>query len=161
MFRAIHAYDFRKSRTAQILMAIRGYGRRVVRPDRPEGLVHSLERSGFVPLGEVPGRELVFGLVGKFWTPSGGVRPVSAADFADFREDGFAKAAWNVSVEPVSPSASILSTETRVVCFGKAASRRFRLYWGTIEIFSGLIRLSMLRGIRRHALAGEREKASE
>jgi len=160
VFRAVKRYDMRESATARGLMWLRGYGRRVSRPTRPEGLLRSLERSGFVPLGEVPGRELVFGLIGKFWTLSGGLRSVAAEDFAGFHEEGFAKAAWNLAVIPISTESSVLSTETRVLCFGTAARRRFRVYWATIQIFSGLIRMAMLRGIRRRVLAGggEREK---
>lgn len=153
VFRAVKRYDMRESATARCLMWLRGYGRRVRRPSGPEGLLPSVERSGFVPLGEVPGREVVFGLIGKFWTLSGGLRSVAADDFAGFHEEGFAKAAWNLAVIPISAESSVLSTETRVLCFGTAARRRFRIYWATIEIFSGLIRMAMLRGIRRRVLA--------
>jgi hypothetical protein len=45
-----------------------------------------------------------------------------------------------------------LSTETRVVCFGEATRRRFLLYWRLIEPFSGLIRLSLLRGAKKNSL---------
>ena len=160
VFRAIEAYDLRDSAAARFLMTLRGYGRRVRRPAVPVGLVESLARSGFVPLGGRPGRELTFGLVGKFWTPSGGLVPIAAADFEGFRREGYAKAAWNVAVAPAGDPdrhASILSTETRVLCYGARARRRFRLYWGTIELFSGVIRMAMLRGIRRRALAHEKE----
>lgn len=160
VFRAIEAYDLRDSATARVLMTLRGYGRRVRRPTVPVGLVASLARSGFVPLGGRPGRELDFGLVGKFWTPSGGLLPIAAADFEAFRSEGYAKAAWNVAVAPVGEGgrpASILSTETRVLCYGDRARRRFRIYWGTIELFSGAIRMAMLRAIRRRALAAEKE----
>lgn len=142
----------RESRITRALMALRGYRRRV-RPPRPEGLAASLAGRGFVALGGRPGRELVFGLVGKFWTPSGGLRPLSAPEFETFAEEGFAKAAWNLAVEPAGDARSRLSTETRVLCYGAAARRRFRVYWSTIEIFSGVIRMAMLRGIRDRALS--------
>lgn len=44
-----------------------------------------------------------------------------------------------------------LSTETRVLCFGDAARRKFLLYWRVVEPFSGVIRWSLLRGVRRAA----------
>jgi hypothetical protein len=161
VFRAIETYDLRDSATARFLMTLRGYGRRVRRPAVPVGLVASLAGSGFVALGGRPGRELAFGLVGKFWTPSGGLLPVAAADFEAFRGDGYAKAAWNIAVTPVGEGTSILSTETRVLCCGDRARRRFRIYWGTIELFSGAIRMAMLRGIRRKALTERRETEAE
>ncbi len=142
----------RESRVTRFLMVLRGY-RRLRRPLRTEGLAASLAGRGFVPLGGRPGRELVFGLVGKFWTPAGGLRALSAPEFEAFREEGFAKAAWNLAVEPVSDGTSRLSTETRVQCLGTGARRRFRIYWATIEIFSGVIRMAMLRGIRDRALS--------
>jgi hypothetical protein len=46
-----------------------------------------------------------------------------------------------------------LSTETRVACYGNAARRKFLLYWRVVEPFSGLIRWSLLRGVRRAAEA--------
>jgi hypothetical protein len=164
VFRAIEQYDPRESATARFLMTLRGYGRRVRRPPTPEGLVASLVRSGFVPLGGIPDRELDFGLVGKFWTLGGGLRRLSMPspldEFAVFCEDGYAKAAWNVAVAPTGEGTSLLSTETRVLCFGDRARMRFRIYWATIERFSGAIRSSMLRGIRRRALA-EKEETQE
>ncbi|MEO8191622.1 MAG: hypothetical protein ABI682_14890 [Acidobacteriota bacterium] len=154
-FAALERYDIRESRTAQVLMFLRGYGRRA-RPAASEGLVRSLIGSRFVHLGVRTGREHVFGLAGRFWTPGGGLRPLTAEEFLKFAEEGYAKAAWNLAVEPAGEGASVLSTETRILCFGTRARRFFGLYWHTIELFSGAIRLSMLRGIRAHALADPR-----
>ena len=155
-FSALERYDIRESRTAQVLMFLRGYGRRVVRPAASEGLVRSLTGSRFVHLGVRTGREHVFGLAGRFWTPGGGLRPLTAEEFSKFAEEGYAKAAWNLTVEPAGEAGSVLSTETRILCFGTRARRLFGLYWHTIELFSGAIRLSMLRGIRTHAIADPR-----
>ena len=44
--------------------------------------------------------ELVLGAVGRFWQPSGGPRRIEAAEFRDFDEPGFAKAAFNFEIEP-------------------------------------------------------------
>ncbi len=152
-FAALESYDIRESRTAQVLMFLRGYGRRVARPASPEGLVRSLTRARFVDLGSRPGREHVFGLAGRFWTPGGGLRTLTAEGFRDFAEEGHAKAAWNLAVEPSGEAASFVTTETRILCLGARARRLFALYWHTIELFSGAIRLSMLRGIRDRAVA--------
>ncbi|MDQ2869239.1 MAG: hypothetical protein M3S32_00755 [Acidobacteriota bacterium] len=151
-FAALESYDIRESRTAQVLMFLRGYGRRVARPAESQGLVASLTHSRFVGLGGRPGREHVFGLAGRFWTPGGGLRVLTAEEFEGFAEEGYAKAAWNLAVEPSGEGGSLITTETRILCFGKKARRLFGLYWHTIEIFSGAIRISMLRGIRKRAM---------
>ena len=183
VFEELLHYDFRGSRVTQVLMALRGYGGRVRRAETGTHgtLSESLARFGFTPLAEAPGEELVFGLVGQFWRPSGGLRAVSASEFAAFREPGFAKAAWNLRVGsglhlphggsglhlphggsglhlPHGGSGlhlphCELSTETRVACYGDAARRKFLLYWRVVEPFSGLIRRSLLRGVRRAAEA--------
>lgn len=153
-FEVLERYDLRESGFTRLLLALRGYGRLARRPERPVGLAASLAAAGFVPLGGRPGRELVFGLVGKFWTPRGGIRALSPEEFLAFAEEGYAKVAWNVSVEAEDQSSSLLTTETRVLCFGRSARWRFAVYWRTIEVFSGAIRRAMLRGIRARALSG-------
>jgi hypothetical protein len=155
-FSAALRHDFREAAVARFLMRLRGYGELVARPRESSGLVASLKRLGFVFLGEIPDRELVFGLVGRFWTPGGDLRAVSAVEFAEFQQEGFAKAAWNVAVTPEANDRCVLSTETRVICFGGRARWRFRTYWSLIEPFSGWIRKELLRGIRRRAEGGSR-----
>jgi hypothetical protein len=156
VFEELLRYEFKRSLGTRVLMALRGYGRRArrARVGRIATLPESLARFGFTPLDEDPGRELVFGLVGRFWRPKGDLCTVSVADFGSFQEPGFAKAAWNLLVEEDGPGVVRLSTETRVLCLGDAARRKFLLYWRLIEPFSGLIRWSLLRGVRREAEAG-------
>ncbi len=150
-FEVLERYDLRESGFTRLLLALRGYGRLARRPERPAGLAASLAAAGFVPLGGRPERELVFGLVGKFWTPRGGLRVLTPEEFPAFAEEGYAKAAWNLSVEAAGATRSMLTTETRVLCFGTGARWRFGVYWRTIEMFSGAIRMAMLRGIRGRA----------
>ena len=157
VFEELLRYDFRASRVTQVLMALRGYGGRVRRAETETRgtLSESLTRFGFTPLAEAPGHELVFGLVGQFWRPSGGLRKMSAIEFAEFREPGFARAAWNLHcAETADSGVTELSTETRVACYDDAARRKFLLYWRVVEPFSGLIRWSLLRGVRRAAEGG-------
>jgi len=157
VFDALVRYDFGESRVTQVLMALRGYGTRLRRThaQAPATLRESLARFGFTPLAEAAGEEIVFGLVGQFWRPSGGLRSLTATEFGEFHEPGFAKAAWNLICRPTDDAGvTELSTETRVLCYGDAARRKFLLYWRVVERFSGLIRWSLLRGVKRAAERG-------
>jgi len=148
---ALERHGFARSGIARFLMALRGYGWRVSRGG-DHSFSQSAERFGFVELAREPGRELVLGLAGRFWRTDGGLRKLSPEEYARFEEDGAAKAAWNVQLTPRGPCETELSTETRVLCFGPAARRKFLLYWTVIEPFSALTRVALLEGVRKEAL---------
>lgn len=125
--------------------------RRGGRGERALGVtMEGLLRNGFVLLGERPPHEFVLGLVGRFWTPAGGIVRIHPAEFAVFDQPGMAVAAWNFTVLPTDQG-SLLATETRVRCTDDAARRSFRRYWRVIRPFSGLIRMEALRATRRAA----------
>jgi hypothetical protein len=113
-------------------------------------LVGEFTRAGFVALAERPD-ELVLGIVGRFWQPSGGLRPVQPDQFAALAEPGWAKAAMNFQVIPAAPGGTLLTTETRVFCTDPASRRRFRRYWRVVYPGSAAIRIAWLRAIRRRA----------
>lgn len=104
-------------------------------------------RHGFCLLGEEPGREVVLGVTGRFWKPTGNVVPSGAADFRAPLPPGLARAAWNFVVHERGDGTSLLTTETRVACADAAALRSFRRYWLVVGPFSALIRRHMLRAI--------------
>src|SRR5690606_28208787 len=96
----------------------------------------------FALLAEEPGRELVLGLEGRFWTPTGGLVPTDAKRFRGPLGAGLVRAAWNFSVEPEARNGrpgTRLVTETRVRCADDAAHRSFARYWRLVRPFSGLI----------------------
>jgi len=116
----------------------------------------ALVGTGFSLLGERPGREIVFGIAGKFWAPremANLVRVPDAGAFRAFAEPGQAKGAMNLRVEPMDDGRTLLATETRVWCSDRKARLLFGLYWALIRIPSGLIRADMLRAIARKALS--------
>jgi hypothetical protein len=108
-------------------------------------------RMRFILLGEKPNEELLLGLVGRFWKPSGELRRLDALGFRNFSEPGFAKAAWNFSLSEQAAGTVLLETETRVYCLDEASRRRFQLYWMVIGGFSGLIRRDILQAVKRNA----------
>jgi hypothetical protein len=113
--------------------------------------LQSFLKSGFAELEAVPNEELVLGLVGRFWTPSGGLTPTSAATFREGPPDGHAQAAWNFRCDPTGDGATRLSTETRVRIAPGAARWRFLAYWFVVRPFSGVLRRLMLGAVRREA----------
>jgi hypothetical protein len=133
------------------LMAIRSVPA-VLRRRRPSvrgRLLDGFRRAGFVALWEDP-NEVVFGGVGRFWQPAGGLRRVAPADFRDFAEPGFAKAAFNFRLEP-DGERTVVRTETRIASTDEHARRSFGRYWRVIGPGSALIRVAWLRAIRRRA----------
>jgi len=109
-------------------------------------LLDGFRRGGFVTLREAPD-ELVLGGVG-FWQPAGGLRRIESAEFRDFDEPGFAKAAFNFQIDRAG-GRTLLSTETRVATTDEHARRNFGRYWRLVHPGSALIRIAWLRAIRR------------
>lgn len=114
--------------------------------------LRDLKKSDFEILGIEKNKELLIGLAGKFWTPTGQMQKINAENFRAFDKKGFAKAVWNFSVDE-SGKEIRLTTETRVRCLDDASRRSFRFYWTFIQPFSGLIRNEMLKIIKRKAEA--------
>jgi hypothetical protein len=134
-----------------LVVSPRATARRFLRRGRSTRVtLDALASAGFVLLAEHPGREVVLGTIGRFWRPSGGMRPFASAEFARFDEPGWAKGAWNFRVDP-APGGATISTETRVLCTDARSRRTFGRYWRIVRPFSGLIRIEMLRAIRREA----------
>ncbi|HJS47103.1 MAG TPA: hypothetical protein VJ773_03850 [Gemmatimonadales bacterium] len=80
--------------------------------------------------------------------------PTDPARFREPLASGLARAAWSWAVQPEARNGRTgtrLTTETRVVCADAPARASFSRYWRVVRPFSGLIRRSMLRTIRREA----------
>lgn len=109
------------------------------------------EKSYFTLLGEENGKEILFGIIGKFWKWKGGLLQIKKEEYKDFSLTGFAKAAWGFSAASVDPGKTVFSTETRVLCIGDSARRWFSIYWFCIEPFSAIIRKIILYRIKFRA----------
>jgi len=95
-----------------------------------------LEKGGWVLLGERAHNEIALGLVGKFWRPVIEFAPVSAAEFCDFAQPGFAKTIYSLSVRPLDGPRTFLTGVMRTATTDAAARRWFRRYW-TLGVGSG------------------------
>lgn len=134
--------DFNDSRITRTLFRMRGLPAGDLRLDVLLG-----SGPGFAILEERPPEEFVIGLI------SCGTRPIkieSAETFHAFAPAQGLRIAWNFHLRPVEDG-TLVSTQTRVQCFGTATRRLFRLYWLAIRPFSGWIRLEMLRTLKGQA----------
>lgn len=145
VYEAVTRVDFARSGPIRWLLRLRGLGA----PGRLT--LADVTRRGFVRLAERPGRELAFGIAGRFWTPSGGRVALDADGFRRFERAGHATAVWDFRVAGAGRGTTRLTTETRIRCVDGAARRRFRVYWALVRPFSGLIRILMLRAVAQEA----------
>jgi hypothetical protein len=144
-YRAIRRVDLGRSPTVRLLFGLRG-----IRGAGRTTLDDLVER-GFVLLGEEPGEEVVLGIVGRFWTPRGGLVQVEPEGFTTFEDPGYAKAAWNFRARPLWEGTSMVTTETRVRCTDDGSRRAFRRYWRLVGPFSAAIRRRALDLVKRDA----------
>jgi hypothetical protein len=152
-YRAVKELDLARSPIVLALLFARGLPHLftgAVKPKRRLGLDEIVE-SGFVVLAEEPDRELVLGIVGKFWQLSSGVHRIEPDEFIGFDAPGFAKAVWNFVVSARPGGGSRVETETRAVSTDDDARRQFSRYWWLIGRFSALIRRVVLGQIKREA----------
>ena len=146
VYAVVRRLDLSNARLSRLLMRIRGMGW-----GQPSLTLDDAERMGFALLAESPNREILIGLAGRFWTPTGCLRTIDAATFPTFAEPRSARAVWNFALEPGPGHSTLLSTETRVQCVDSHARRRFKMYWMVVGPFSALIRRDMLRALKRQA----------
>jgi hypothetical protein len=148
VYRHLQVLDFSELRVFRLLMALRT-GKRIQRDRAPMDLRQRIQGTGFIILAEAPEDEVVIGVAGRFWRPDGGrCLDLTAEDFKRFSRSGYAKAGWNFKLSAQTAESTILSTETRIQCFGRGALSKFRLYWSVVAPFSGLIRKAMLQKLK-------------
>ena len=156
VYAALRTVDFGDSVVIRTLLALRALPGRLAGARtggappraRPALTLDTVLRNGFVLLAEAPGRELLLGVAGRFWTPTGSRFATDAERFRGPMPPGTARGAWNFTVR-ADPRGTCLATETRVQCADPPSRRRFRAYWLLVRPFSGLIRHRMLAAIRR------------
>ena len=156
VYHALWTADLGGSLAIKILMGLRSLPafllhRSHARPRNQRITLQTIIDSGFGVLAEKPGEEIVLGVTGRFWRPTGNLSPFNRADFDKAVSPGLARGVWNFRVEESAGGKAILSTQTRVICGDPASRRKFRLYWLFVRPFSGLIRRIMLKNVRNAA----------
>lgn len=154
VYAALWTTDLGGSPVIKVLLGLRSLPELVVhrfhsRPRNQRITLQTLIDSGFGVLAEKPGEEIVLGVTGRFWCPTGNLSSFKREDFDQPVPPGIARAVWNFHVRESPNGLTILSTETRVTCGDLASRRKFRWYWLFVRPFSGLIRRLMLKNVRR------------
>lgn len=103
----------------------------------------------WMPLGEDPGRELVFGAVGRFWQPDIEWKQIEPHMFRAFGESGWGKIAANLCVMPFGVERSIASYEARTVMTDEVSRAKFLRYWRVVSPFVGTVLRSVLKSAKR------------
>lgn len=144
VYKQIFSLDMGQSPIVRMLFKLRGMPSSAMTFD-------GLESMRFVHLGQIEDKEILMGLVGKFWTLNGGLLKVTPAEFEAFDEEGYARVAWGFNLKKISDDSTELSTETRIQCTDAKSARKFGRYWRLVGPFSGWIRKETLSLIKRDA----------
>ena len=102
-------------------------------------------------MAEDPGREIVFGAVGRFWNGPIEWRTTSAETFASVTDPDTARIAANLAVLPYSGGRVLLTYETRTAATDESARQGVERYWRFLSPFVGIVLRAVLRDIRRRA----------
>jgi hypothetical protein len=109
--------------------------------------------ANFIPLARDGDREIVAGLIGKFWRPDFGLLVVDGpSEFLACNPPKTAKLAIGFIAEQLG-EVTLLTTETRVYCPDRYSRTMFFPYWLIIRPVSGFLRRRALETIRRLAEA--------
>jgi hypothetical protein len=155
VFKAAKNFDFMTTRSLLVtaLMTARSVpsrvlGRPVVTPQALMLARDSGALDGWLLLGEIPGREVAFGAVGKFWKPDIEWHDLTREQFATFAEPGWGKIACHLLVRPDGPGRSILSYECRTATTDPVSRAQMSRYWWLIRPFVAYILRAVIRTIR-------------
>ncbi|NVN86608.1 MAG: hypothetical protein HXX15_11030 [Rhodopseudomonas sp.] len=113
----------------------------------------------FTPLARDGDREIVAGLIGRFWRADFGLCVVDgAAGFLACNPAKTSKLAIGFSTEQIG-AVTVLTTETRVYCPDRYSLTMFFPYWLAIRPVSGMLRRRALGTVRRLAESRAHDQA--
>ncbi|MGW3470808.1 hypothetical protein ACWDKQ_20660 [Saccharopolyspora sp. NPDC000995] len=145
-----------RSRTADLAMWVRALPERLKRrvpPRQPTRLTFDdlIASQDWVLLGEQPGREVVFGAVGRFWTPIVRWELVTAEEFRQYGKPGRGKIVSSLSVRPYGRNSSLVTYDIRTTLDDPITRRVFGVYWRTVKPFVRAIMRATLRTAAKQA----------
>ena len=110
---------------------------------------------GWMKLAERPGREIAFGAIGRFWTPTIVWAPADPDGFTSAADPGWGKIACAFVVQPYGERGSLLTYDCRTWVPDEESRRRFLRYWAVIRPFVRHIMKATIETIARTASAAE------
>jgi hypothetical protein len=157
VFEAVRSFDFMTTRSPFITAAMtaRALSGRLLGhgPEAPTTLMLARDQGalpGWLVLAEAPGREVVFGAVGTFWTADIEWHDLTADQFASFSAPGWGKIACHLLVRPDGPGRSILTYECRTATTDPRSRSQMARYWWLIRPFVAYLLRAVLRTIREN-----------
>jgi hypothetical protein len=153
---------WRENPAVRLLFFLRSLGERMVsllrgrkhqEPPEPASLrlVDMPVTGDWVLLGQEPPREVIFGVVGRFWGGETIWERIHASGFASFDQPGFAKIACNFLLSPHGEGRTLVSYEARTKATDQPARRAFLRYWKPLSPFIGVVMRSQLSVVEREA----------
>jgi hypothetical protein len=125
---------------------------------RPDEMLPAFEEillhGKWVLLGERPGRELVLGAAGRFWTPFLKWHDITPQEFVTYRRPRSGTIALAFSVRPCEREHSLLTLEARVTVHDLVSRRWAEKYWYTIRPSAGLVARQILHAVNGEATGG-------
>jgi hypothetical protein len=149
LMRAVDELRWQDVPVFAVLMRIRAGGRRLPGATIMAGMT----AIGFAELARTAD-EVVYGGIGRPWSPRGGAVPLTGPGGPTRRFVGFAEPGWAKMALSLRAGDGEISTETRVWLTDRRARRAFAPYWFVIRPFSGAIRRAWLAAIARRAASG-------
>jgi hypothetical protein len=146
-------WDIRESPVVRALFHGRAMILRTAPDDaeRPRAVVEWMRTLGWEVLSEIPGREIVLGIVQQPWAADATPKLVSAAEFAGFHEPGYVKIVAAFRSDPAGLAESVFRLETRAVATDPTARTAFRRYWSFLSPGIVLIGSISLGPLKREA----------
>lgn len=114
-----------------------------------------LEAEGCIRLAEDPGRELVVGAVGRFWSPTETLETgLDREAFEAFDERGYARGVLDFAVHPRGPDRSLLVLEARARANDARSRQALTRFARFVEPAAGLVAQRALGVVEATAEAG-------
>lgn len=126
----------------------------------PIALADLVGRFGWGVLANDPDREVVLGAATRPWEADPRFVPIAPGGFAAFAEPDLVKIVWTLRADPIGPSMSRFSTETRVATTDAGARAKFRRYWAAFSPGIRLIRRAVLPLVKAEAEQRARTSAA-
>ncbi len=158
-FAAINTFDLADVRQPAVRAAVRLSrlpGQLLRRRPTRLTLDDLVTRANWLLLGRRPGKDVVLGAVGRFWTPVVRWKAITPGEFAEFNAAGWAKVVIGFTVLPYGDHRSIVAQEVRITFYDRGTQKTFTSFWWLVRPLVRIALRVMLHTIRATAIAAER-----